>query len=84
MRNFALFILITLFLAAPFTQAQSGRHGSKKHAATTPSASATPAPKNGASADSQSGTSLMIEVHVGDWKSHLAVYRAQADTDFFD
>jgi len=25
-----------------------------------------------------------LEVHVGDWKSRLAVYRAHPDTEFFD
>jgi hypothetical protein len=67
MRNFALLIFITMFLVAPFIQAQSGRHGSKKHATSTPSptptpsASPTPAPKSGASAESQNGEKTIEE-----------------------
>ena len=67
LRNFTFLIFITLFLVTPLTQAQSGRHGQKKHGMATPTptptpgTSATPLPKSDASADSKSGEKTVEE-----------------------
>jgi hypothetical protein len=69
MRGFAFLLLIAFFLAAPVTQAQSSRHGSKHGApptptpspTATPSSSATPNPKANSNTESQNGEKTIEE-----------------------